>query len=101
MRQFKVPFYSELAVKNIFPKIKEQNQLKLNIPDLSENEFPEREFFNTILGTLFPKELESIIKTSRKNRALNKINDKSELIKMTPEVYSEIVGLLSYPSWQK
>ena len=77
MRRFKVPLYSELAVNNIFPKIKEQNQLKLYMPDLSENEFPEREFFNTILGTLFP------------------------LIKMTPEIYSEIVGLLSYPSRQK
>ena len=68
------------------------------LPDLSEGELPERTFFYSILGTLFPKELSDIISAARKHRALSENPDKSELIKMTPEMYNEITSLLSHPS---
>ena len=61
--------------------------MKKYLPDFSDNEYREREFFYTILGTLFPKELEAIIKASRKHRALDETKDKNELIKITPEIY--------------
>ena len=63
-----------------------------------DNEYPEREFFYNILRTLFPKELETIIKASWKYRALDETKDKNELIKMTPEIYNKIVRLISFPS---
>ena len=98
MRQYKIPNYAELAVNKVFPKVKDQILLKKYLPEYSEKEYPEKDFFYNILGTLFPKELEEIIKSSRKQRALNENSNKDELIKMTPEIYNEIVGLLSFPS---
>ena len=92
-----MPFYQELAVSKIFPKLKDHAILKLYLPDLSEGSFPERAHFYTIVATLFPKGLDEIIKKARENKALNQNNDKDELIKMTPEVYQEIKELLSHP----
>ena len=82
----------------MLPKVKDQNYLKKYLSDFSENEYPKREFFYIILQTLFLKELETIIKVSIKHRALDETKDKNELIKMTPEIYYEIVGLISFPS---
>ena len=63
------------------PKVKDQNYLKKYLSDFSENKYPKREFFYIILQTLFPKELETNIKASRKHRALDKMKNKNELIK--------------------
>ena len=83
----------------MFPKVKDQNYLKKKyLSDFSENKYPKCEFFYIILQTLFPKELETNIKASRKHRALNKMKDKNELINMTPEIYYEIVRIISFPS---
>ena len=67
----------------MFPKVKDQNYLKKYLSDFSDNEYPERKFFYIIFRTLFQKELETIIKASRKHLALDKTKDKNELIKMT------------------
>ena len=82
----------------MFPKVKDQNYLKKYLSDFLSNEYFESEFFYIIFRILFPKELETIIKASRKHWALDKTNDKNELIKMTPEIYNEIVGLIRFPS---
>ena len=68
------------------------------LPEWSENSYPERTFFYALVSTLFPQELDQIIKTARKNRALSEDKDKNELIKITPEIFKEINELLSHPS---
>ena len=82
----------------MLPKVKDQNYLKKYLSDFSESEYSEREFFYIILQILFLKELETIIKVSIKYRALDETKDKNELIKMTSEIYYEIVRIISFPS---
>ena len=39
-----IPFYQELAIKNVYPKLKDKDYLKLYLPDYPESVMPERSF---------------------------------------------------------
>ena len=93
-----IPFYQELAIKDVYPKLKDNAYLKLYLPDYPESVMPERSFFYTVLSTLFPRETLELVKETIKKRWLNEEQDKNELVKMTPELKEEIEHLLNFPS---
>lgn len=98
IKEIHVPHYAELSVKNMYPKLIDKAHLRMYLPDYPEKVYPEREFFYSVVGTLFPKELLDIVSKARANRSLGETRDKSELIKLTPEVRAEIEKLLKFPS---
>ena len=68
------------------------------MPDYDEKVSPEKEFFFPIVSTLFPIEMKDIINNARASRSVGEVSDKSELVKLTPEIYEEIHNLLKFPS---
>ena len=46
---FEILDYPELAVKNIWPLVKENSDLLLNFPDFKETQLPEKEFLYGVL----------------------------------------------------
>ena len=55
---------SQLSVKNMWETWKDNQTIGEYTPDYTENEFPERSFLFKIVGTLYEKELEEIVKSS-------------------------------------
>ena len=63
-----IPFFQELAIKNVYPKLKDNAYLKLYLPDYPESVMPEISFFYTVLSTLFQRETLELAKMTRKKR---------------------------------
>ena len=64
-----VPFYDELAVKNVWPQFAEDADMKKYFPDVfPEGKGPPREYFYNILNTVHPDFLKQIMQHANKQR---------------------------------
>ena len=95
---FEIPKYPELATKNIWPLIKENDDLMAFFPDLKELQLPEKEFMYGILCTLRPDSVRELIATGVKNRSPTVQEDKGDLIEITKELKDSIMDLYSLKS---
>ena len=68
------------------------------MPDLKENELPERQFFYGVLSTLYPDEMKSIIKAARKHRSISQSQNNDEKVELTDEIKNEIDEIFNQPS---
>ena len=68
------------------------------MPDYEKSELPERGFFFEILVTLYPRELEELIKAAFKARSAQYNSSRDEMIELTEEVNKEIDSIVSYKS---
>ena len=95
---FKIPCYPELEPKNVWPMIKDNNDLIAYFPDLKPSQLPEKEFLYGILCTLRPDGVRQLVATGVKSRSLAAEEDKDELIEVTVELKEAIMSLFSIKS---
>ena len=87
--------YKELSVKNIWPLVKEIDDLMMFFPDYNNNQLPCRTHLYDLLATLRYKEVLAMIKNVRNNRAQENQDDKKELVHISKHLYEEIFGVMS------
>ena len=68
------------------------------MPDIKENELPERRIFFSILPTIYPDEIKAMIKDTRKHRAIAQTQTNQEKIELTKEIMEEILEIQNQPS---
>ena len=68
------------------------------MPDLKENELPERQFFYRVLSTLYPDEMKSIVKAARKHRSISQVQNNDEKAELTDEIINEVDEIFNQPS---
>ena len=61
-----IPRYSELKVENIWPLVKEEEELINYFSDYGQKQLPDRKFMFSIIGTLRFDEVKVMIKGARK-----------------------------------
>ena len=72
--------------------------MKEYMPDIKENELPERRFFIRILSTIYPDEIKAMIEDARKHRAIAQTQTNQEKIELTKEIMEEILEIQNQPS---
>ena len=95
---FEVPSYPELAPKNVWPLIKESQDLMAYFPDLWDLQVPEKEFLYGILCTIRPDGVREIIAAWVKNRSPVEKEDKGDLIEVTKDMKDSIMALFAMKS---
>ena len=65
------------------------------MPDYNETELPERDFFYSILSTLYEAETKEIIKKAREARSLKQTDDVGELVEIDSAIMKEIEGVFN------
>ena len=98
IRCFHVPWYKELWIKKLYPKLKEDEKILKYLPDYGESELLDREFFFSIVSTLYPNEMQFLIKKIRADRSVEVENDKDEMIEVSQDMKIELDNLLVHPS---
>lgn len=92
---FEVPDYDELAVKNIWPIVRENPDLMEYFPDLKEGDYPEKEFLYGVLGTIREVETRNLFAEATRNRAVEEQTNHEDLVELDAEMREEIEGLLN------
>ena len=93
-----MPFYPEFALKNVWSVFKENQTVKEYMPDIKENELPERRFFFSILSTIYSDEIKAMIKDARNYRAIAQTQTNQEKIELKKEIMEEILEIQNQPS---
>ena len=93
-----MPYYKELRVNKLYPKLKGDEKILKYLPSYWESELSDREFFFSIVSTLYLKETQFLIITTRANRSIKVETDKDEMIEVSKDMLTELENLLVHPS---
>lgn len=92
------PSYKELSVAKVWPEFKDDQHLMRYMPDLEENELPEKEFFFGILTTLYEDEVQKLIENARNHRATKEEDKENNLVEIKSSILQEIDALMDFKS---
>ena len=95
---FEIPEYSELGAKNVWPLVKQNQELLCYFPDYKPSQLPEKEYMYAILSTLMPEAVRKLVAESLKKRSPASQDDKDGLVEMIPELQQQITQLYSMKS---
>ena len=95
---FEIPKYPELATKNIWPLIKENNNLMAYFPYMKDSQFPEKEFMFGILSTLNPDAVRELVTAGMKNRRIDVQDDHGDLVEVCGELKDTVPDLYTMKS---
>ena len=98
---FEIPNFSELSVKKLWPLAQENPDLVKFLPDLTDSQLPEKEFFFGILNTLMPDEMRTLLADATKSRAPQNSEDHGDLIELNQEFAEKVDLLFSMKSKEK
>ena len=90
-----IPRFKELSVENIWPLVKDAEDLNEYFPDYNPNQLPERSYMFSIWATLRYEELKIMVENARRNRALEVKDEGNELVYINKELWDEIKGVQS------
>ena len=93
-----IPRYNELKVINIWPLVREVNELMSYFPDYEQKQLPDRKFMFSILGTLRPDELKAMVEGARKSRALKEEKPDDDFVYIENLLYKEISSVMAQKS---
>ena len=93
-----IPRYEELKVENVWPLVKQNDDIIVYFPDISPKELPDRRFMYSILTTLRFEQVKAMIEGARKNRALNEEKEDADFIHIERELYTEISDVMAQKS---
>jgi hypothetical protein len=95
LRPINAPFYDEISVKNIYPRVKDDTTVSQYLPDnLPAGRQLDRTFFFNVLHTLHPDFVKGII--SHAQRLRNTADDdtkKGDFIKVSAEWQTQLEAL--------
>jgi hypothetical protein len=95
LRPINAPFYDEISVKNIYPRVKDDPHVRKFLPDnLPAGRQIDRTFFFNVLHTLKPDYVKGIISHASKLRNTTE-NDqrRGDFIKVTPEWQTQLEAI--------
>ena len=95
---FEIPDYPELAVKRVWPLVKENKDLLIYFPDLKPSQLPEKEFLYGIFCTLMQDEVRELIANILKNRSLAAQDNKEDRADVTQEFKELLLSLYAMKS---
>lgn len=78
--------------------VKESEDLVMYFPDMVGDQLPERSFLFSILTSLRPQELKSLVEDARRNRSVIHKPSEDELIAFLPNVRDEVFKILPQKS---
>ena len=90
-----VPEYKELSIKSVWPKFKDDKYLLQFLPDIKDDQLPEREYFYGILATVYEKETRELVFLSRKSRAISEKTMQNDKVAIDSEILKEIENVMS------
>jgi hypothetical protein len=93
-----IPHYPELAVKSVWETFKSNQTIQKYMPDYDEKELPERFFLWKVVATLYPTEIDRLVRDVRKRRALSVKSNKDEMVEMSATAKQEIESLMVHSS---
>ena len=91
-----VPKYKELSVSCIWNFVKVIDDLWEYFPDLEDGQYPERKFLIAIISTLNPDATKHLVAEARAKRSIQKEQEDSNLVKLTPELEDEIMNSVRF-----
>ena len=81
-----VPNYKELAVKNLWPEVKDDEDVVVYFDDAPEGKFPARDYFFNVLNTIHPEFLRQVIDHANSMRhGAAGLREKAEVIDVSQE----------------
>lgn len=89
-----VPSFDELSVGKLYNHFKSNKTIMKYMPDYSEKELPEKEFFFGVLATLYPVESRKIIDAAYKARNTHYQKNQADLIELTKEAKDELESVV-------
>ena len=90
-----MPSYDELAVRNLWPDFKDDEKLKPYFPSkLPKDRFPSRDYFYTIVNTVYPGYLQELIGGATKKRINEGSSSKGpQAIEVSEEWFKALTAL--------
>ena len=93
-----VPRYEELKVEQVWPLVKEIDDLMLYFPDYGDKQYPDRKFMYSILGTLRFEQLKTMVEGARTNRSITEEENDDNFVHIEANLYKEISNVLTQKS---
>ena len=90
-----VPRYKEFSVKNIWPFVKEVDELSIYFPDYTEHQLPDRRFMFVILGTFKYEQLLNMIDNAREQRSISQQQPSEDYVYIEKNILSEIKSVIN------
>ena len=95
---FKIPSYTELATKHVWPLVKENPDLLVYFPDLKDCQLPEKDFMYGVIWILSPDVVRELVAEWVKNRSPVVLDDKGDLVEISEELKDSILNLFTMKS---
>ena len=92
LKQVNVPFYDELAIKHIYPLVKNDSKVMRYFPSkLPEGRLPDRDYFWNVLNTVNEPYVSQLIKHANELRmTASKEKEAQEVIQVTDEWWDKL-----------
>ena len=82
----------------MYNALKNNEIVKLYIPDYLDGQLPDLEFFIKLIWSLFPEHMFDLINKAHNNRAANNIDVEDNLIEVDADIAKEIEFVIQQPS---
>ena len=87
-----IPRFKKLSEENIWPLVKDAEDLNEYFSDYNPNQLPERSYMFSIWATLRYEKLKIMVENANRNRALEVKDEGNELVYINKELWDEIKG---------
>ena len=68
------------------------------IPDYLKDQLPEKEFYRSIVLSIYPEQMYDLVKTAQEKRAFTEYENRADKIVLTEEIAKEINDVIALPS---
>ena len=82
-------------MKMVYPKLKTNSFLSQYLPDCEGSNYPDKDYFYTVLATTYPEETEDLIKQARSNRAITSAHNEKQMVEIQSDIKNEIMAVLT------
>ena len=95
VKRVSVPHYEELAVKNIFPRVKDEPEVMVYLPDkLPKSKLPDRQYFFNVLNTVRQEYVTELIAHANRQRfSADRPDIEMETISVHENWWAELTSL--------
>ena len=82
-------------MKMVYPKLKTNPILMKYVPDSEGSNYPDKEYFYTVLATTYPIETKDLVKQARSNRAITAAHKEKLMVEIKEDIKNEIMAVLT------
>ena len=82
----------------MYPALKNDELIKLHLPDYPDGHIPDQEFFHKLVSSLYPTEFYELIISAYRSRSVYQSRGDGELVEICQEMEQEIKEVMMLPS---